>query len=420
MVELVQGNKKDNMVKFIISILAGIVTFWIWYGFMPLNVLRDDWLMYGYAESDNMQHYAGWLAFRNSEWSFPLGKITTIAYPMGTQISFMDSIPWLAILFKIFDQFLPTTFQYFGVYVLLCFILQFYAALLIFSLYSDGLLPNCLKAGFFLFAPIIIERAFRHTSLSSHWLILFSIYLFLRAKKYGHTKFEFLYVLLIILSIGIHPYFLPMIFGIMVADALDAIVYEKKYLLSGQIMLISGIGIVVTSYILGIFRGGSSVNLSQGYGVFSANLNCFFNPISTNVMSTGCNNRMYRWSSALPSLPQINGNYDGFNYLGIGGLIILASIIVWLIVYGFKRRKEFVLLIKKYIFFLGALVVFALYAITNVVTLNDRMLEIPLPQWLSSICGIFGASGRMMYPVYYMVLIFGLGYVFDKCIRGGG
>lgn len=73
--------------------------------------------MAGYDESDIIQHYSGWLAFRNSEWSFPLGLAKDMAIEDGTYISFTDSIPWVAIFFKLFNQFLPETFQYFGLYV---------------------------------------------------------------------------------------------------------------------------------------------------------------------------------------------------------------------------------------------------------------------------------------------------------------
>lgn len=44
------------------------------------------------------------------------------------------------------------------------------------------------------------------------------------------------------------------------------------------------------------------------------------------------------------------------------------------------------------------------FAISNVVTFNDLILcTIPLPELIAGMCGIFRASSRMFYPVYYTI-----------------
>ena len=44
------------------GIAVGFIVFGIIYGFGPLNVTNDKWIMSGYDESDIIQHYAGWCA----------------------------------------------------------------------------------------------------------------------------------------------------------------------------------------------------------------------------------------------------------------------------------------------------------------------------------------------------------------------
>ena len=66
-------------VQFILPGLIGVFTFLILYGFKSLNVRNDSWIMAGYDEADIIQHYSGWLAFRNSEWTFPLGMARNMA-----------------------------------------------------------------------------------------------------------------------------------------------------------------------------------------------------------------------------------------------------------------------------------------------------------------------------------------------------
>lgn len=110
------------------GIAVGFIVFGIIYGFGPLNVTNDKWIMSGYDEHDINQHYAGWVAFRNSAWHFPIGLADGMGG--GTYISFTDSIPWFAIFFKLILQIVSYngTFQYFGLYGLLCYILQAVAA----------------------------------------------------------------------------------------------------------------------------------------------------------------------------------------------------------------------------------------------------------------------------------------------------
>ena len=81
------------------------------YGFQTLNPYNIDWLMS--ALHDWGTHYLGWHFFKNEPWQFPLGNISNYFAPLGTNVGFTDSIPLLAIFFKLFSAILPENFQYF-------------------------------------------------------------------------------------------------------------------------------------------------------------------------------------------------------------------------------------------------------------------------------------------------------------------
>ena len=166
---------------------AGIAVFLVLYGTSTLNVANDGWILNGYDETDIQQHYAGWLLFRNSHWTFPLGMCDTLAAPDGTLISYTDSLPWVSIILKLFRGILPSTFQWFGWYILFCFAMQGAAGALLCTRNRSvngavygiqaalcGLLFCCL--------PILWERAFRHVALTSQYLILFSLYFYLEYR----------------------------------------------------------------------------------------------------------------------------------------------------------------------------------------------------------------------------------------------
>ena len=108
-----------------VCILLAIAAFFWVVGPLALNPQNVAWLDGGF---DPAQHYLGWVFFRNSAWSFPLGLNPAFGMDISSSIVYSDSIPLLAFLFKPFAAFLPETFQYFGLWLLLCFILQSYFA----------------------------------------------------------------------------------------------------------------------------------------------------------------------------------------------------------------------------------------------------------------------------------------------------
>ena len=156
------------------------------YGAAVLDPGWDAWILNGYDEWDIQQHYAGWLLFRNSHWTFPLGFADTIAAPDGTAISYTDSLPWVSIFFKLLRGMLPATFQWFGLYTLLCFALQGAAGALLCTRGARCGAPLAvgalLSGALFACLPTLWERAFRHVALASQWLFLFALYAFLEQR----------------------------------------------------------------------------------------------------------------------------------------------------------------------------------------------------------------------------------------------
>ncbi|MCX4338289.1 MAG: DUF6311 domain-containing protein [Lachnospiraceae bacterium] len=382
-----------KLIEILVPILVGICAFLSIYGLAPLNVFNDQWILSGYDESDIIQHYAGWLAYRKSEWSFPLGMAKDLAVGTGTIISFTDSIPLIAILFKIFRNYLPATFQYFGIYTLLCFVLQSIAAFKTIKFMTKNSIYSIIATILFTFAPIFMERAFRHTALGSQWLIIFSIYLYLKHSKLQRHTTYVKYLFLEIMAIGIHPYFLPMV----AVFAFLCVVNDIK--INKYISIIYLVGIQVVTFLAGILLGalGSGVNISRdGYGYFSMNINALINPTSLG---------QYEWSTILKVHPQILGNYDGFNYLGFG--VIVFGIVVIILAFLLRQHRYLLQVIRQHIYLIVVCLGLTCFAISNVITYNDIILgEIPLPDLLLSLCGMFRASSRLFYPVYYIIYLF--------------
>ena len=94
----------------------GIGVFSAVVGLGPLVPSHVGWI----SGVDSLHDYLGWQLFRQSPWSFPVGLSPNNGMDISSSIVYSDSIPLLAILFKMFGSFLPDTFQYLGIWALLC------------------------------------------------------------------------------------------------------------------------------------------------------------------------------------------------------------------------------------------------------------------------------------------------------------
>src|SRR5687768_7137938 len=105
-----------NRILPISCFLAVLIIYHFAYGFNTLIPTNIDWLMA--VLHDWGTHYLGWHFFKNEPWQFPIGNVSNYYAPLGTNVGFTDSIPLLAIFFKLFASILPENFQYFGLWLL--------------------------------------------------------------------------------------------------------------------------------------------------------------------------------------------------------------------------------------------------------------------------------------------------------------
>src|SRR5262249_28743276 len=193
-------------------------------------------------------------------------------------------------------------------------------------LFIDKLLYLHIGTLLFVFAPIMIERAFRHSPLGSQWLILFSLFLYFNNRRSQHKR-QWQFGILACLAAVIHPYFVPMVLAILFADLVDQIIQTRKLLYPAIFMGIKVAAVTIVAYCTGLFTASG---YRVGLGYYSMNLNAVINPISINMDS------VYEWSRFLKARPQILGNYDGFNYLGLG---VLSLLIISLLDFFYKLYK---------------------------------------------------------------------------------
>lgn len=109
--------KQFKGIYFAIGMAIGLLLYLLMYGVERIIFTNVNWI--NNIGGDILQHYYGWQFYRDGDWQMPLGLTDGMSYPSSISMLYTDSIPLLAIFFKLFRNILPETFQYLGLYGLL-------------------------------------------------------------------------------------------------------------------------------------------------------------------------------------------------------------------------------------------------------------------------------------------------------------
>lgn len=374
--------------------LMGGLFFLAVYGAGILAPGNIAWLLQG----DPAQHYLGFAFFRNSPWSWPLGAIP--GFGGGSSLVYTDSIPLLALPFKILAPWLPPDFQYFGLWMLLChLLLGLFAARILSRLGVTGV-SGAAAILLLLSSPALALRAYGHESLMAHWLLLAAIDAWLAGRNDRLGMFW-------VLAAWIHAYWVALLAPLACLAWWRA---GRRITPLAGFLLALGVSMAAAGYF--IARPGQLA--AEGYGHYSANLLTFFDPMDWQGFlrhygrpTAGAG----EWSRLLPALGQATaGQYEGFAYLGAGvlGLLFCASLVG---VSGWFRRSRGVLFVRIPLaresvrqFDWKPLWVIALacfvYALSAKLTWGERVLWSPrIPDALLPWLGVFRSTGRFVWPL---------------------
>jgi hypothetical protein len=290
----------------------GLAYFLFTYPSRVLNIFNLDWMMQG----DRAYHGFGWLFFRNSAWSFPLGNIDGYLHPIHSSIAYTGSIPWLAVPMRLLIGWIDAPTQFAGPWLALCFILMGVFGYLIAGEFVESRRTRLLIAAFFPITPMILRRA-GHMTLAAHFMLLWGMWLYIRAQHSASCK-RFLIEkhLLAFLACSSHPYLaamvLPLLWAVVARMRLvDRTISTRR----AGVLVFSLTGISCLTFLLFGYHQGGALGALAGFGQYSADLLTLFNPMG-----------MSQW---LPSYDVNHGQYEGFAYLGTGILLLSLPVIAF-------------------------------------------------------------------------------------------
>lgn len=387
------------------SVVAGAVFGAGLYFFLLDPKLLDPaywiWLMDG----DPAAQYLGWRFFRDEPWRWPPGVIRSYGLEIGSGIVFTDSIPLAAFVAKLFSPLLPTPFQYFGIWVLACFVLQGAFAGLLATLASDRPVQRLLVTLLLAASLPVVDRAIGHYALMSHWLLLWGLWLALRPHRELATA---QWAALTAVASLIHAYLLYMALALWVADVLRRRHFDPLPRPGWgdwvRHVTIVTIALAATMALAGYFDSPRHAMSGGAYyfGKYAANLNAFFNP---------------GWGSRfLPNLPVIKGSeLEGYGYLGLGVLVLLGVAALALV-----RRGGPPVNWRPYVPLAAVAVALWAISLSHLIAWGDRVVvELPLKgRWLELVATL-RASGRLIWVAFY-ALTFAATAIACALRAGGG
>jgi hypothetical protein len=395
------------------AVLLGGVFFFSVFGVGILDPTHTAWLM----NNDPGQHFMGWHIFRHEEWHFPPGRIAHFGIPDGSSIIFTDSLPLLAFPFKWIGSFLPDPFQYFGLWILLCYLLQGYFGWHVSSRVLQNPFQRLLLSAFFILSPSLLFRGTGHHSLMGHWTLLAALDLSLRPHpiddQAARTHFPWkAWTVLLSVTALIHLYLLAAVSTLFLASLFSfrrpGQPLHRMFPITAAIPLC---GALIAMILEGCFIVDShnwKIGDPKDYYHYSMNLlSPFFPPNLKGEAFSGFLSVHPLW---MPAVSVANDNqYEGFNYLGLG-VILLGVLAILLASRGginATRLRRLAAALRPHAYLILALALLTLFAITPQATWGPFTLwREPLRRSMLEKFSVFRASGRFFWaPSYALLLI---------------
>jgi hypothetical protein len=363
--------------------LAGLVVYFLVLDPRLLDPSHWTWLM----EGDPAAEYLGWRFFRVEPWRWPPGAIRSYGLEIGSAIPFTDSIPIAAFAGKLASAWLPEPFQYFGLWALLCFVLQGFFGGLLAALASDRPLDRYAITLLFVASWPLLDRAIGHYALMSHWLVLWGLWLALQPRRELATGH---WVAVTCIASLVHAYLLYLVLALWVADVLRRRHFDPlprpdvgDWLRHVTVVAIAlGVTMALAGYF--VLPGHAISGGSAYYGKYAANLNAFFNP---------------GWGSRfLPNLPVMKGaELEGHGYLGAGVLALLGVALL-----SFLKPSAPAANVRPYAPLIAIAAVLVMLALSHRIAWGDRVvLEVPIGGKLLDLVATLRASGRLLWVAMY-------------------
>ena len=350
----------------------------------------------GGGDYDMAQVIIGYLYYVQSPWQLPLFYVSALGTPGGTNVIFTDVVPIIALIGKLVHSLTGAIINLYGPYLFLCFALPGVMMTLVLIAARIRYALGAVIAAIFANAMPALLWRWGHIALEAHYLIIgaLAVYLFSlhRRNWRGLATAWIPYLTLAYLT---DIYIFAMVGIVWVCAVIQR--HLTGLATARQALGIGALTIALVSIIiaLGGQFGFGTLPFTPDYGRYSMNLASPVMPQSSGL---------FPWLGR--SVDATGGQYEGFNYLGLG--LLLATLLVLPAEVSWLRRNR-----KRHTALFVAFVALAAFAVSNRVFLGHWLVfELPLPYYIGRCLGMFRNSGRFFWLICYaqMAMVIVLGF----------
>lgn len=341
---------------------------------------------------DITQYMAGFNMYFSAPWRLPLLAFDSLNFPQGTRSTFVDAIPLYALLLKLVVPASWAPFNPYGAWVALCFVLQAIGAWWISRELGARSWSFLLSLAIMVMTmPALLSRI-GHTSLMSHWIILFAMALYLRGARQGRLAtvgwcvllVSAFYVNIYLFAMASAIYAAAIIFSFQMHPLLPVsrVNASVRTLVPAALPALALLATLPLT-LLPLEPGG--LMREWGFGYYSMNL---LSPLAGG----------YIIRLTVPVGP---GQYEGFNYLGLGILVALS-----LALSQAAPRARLGQMLRRHAALAWLMVMFVVYALSSQIYLAETQIAtVTYPGLAAAVTSQFRASGRFFWPVGYLLLV---------------
>ena len=276
------------------------------------------------------------------------------------------------------------------------FVLQAWFAWKILARFSKSLTLNLFGVFLITNAPIFVYRLVHdgsgHIGFVGQFLLLWAInnYLEPNATQWNWLK---LICLTPLISLGLIPMVMSLyVFWLIKNFIGDVTSTSKKFLITATKLIGSVFLMLGVMWVCGALMVSDPSD--SGFGIYRTSLTSLIDPKAVNSFS---------FSKLLPDIGSIPGTQEGFAFLGTSviGIVLISCIVIFKMQHPLNTKSFAPLVLGS-----AALGVFSL---SNQISFSQReILTYPIPEPLMQLIGPFRSSGRFIWPIIYVIMIYGL------------
>jgi hypothetical protein len=339
--------------------------------------------------NDALQIHLGWRWLQESDRAWPSLWLDRVNHPSGLPAAHLGVLPLLGLALRPLARWWPAAWQHVGAVSALFGALQaVVAAGLLRRLQPDRPALAAFGALFFLMSPALLLRFGDHLGLAGHWTLLAAFWLYLLALDRPPRRWLPWAFALAVAGTGLSAY-LALETVLLLLAAVAAAALQRR--LSPVAAVAAGTGLLVAlaagARAFGLASSASVADhAAVGLGQYSSNLLTLADPFFAPGLL---------WPRLAVTS---NAQGEGYAYLGLGALVLLAPAAVTFV----RRPGPW----RRWLPLALAVAAAGAVALSPRVSLGRHVLfEVPVPPALEAMLATVRTSGRFVWPVHYAALL---------------